>query len=236
MQAMKMEAVGRLAGGVAHDFNNLLTVIIGNVELALGKVQQSAPVAGMLSEVGKAAERAARLTQQLLAFSRKQIIEPKDLNLNDLIADLYAMLVRLIREDIKIQVLPGKDLGMIKVDAGQFQQVLVNLVVNARMRCPAAGRSSSRLRTRSLDDGYCSRHPYVQPGRYVIVAVSDTGHGMEDEVKAHIFEPFYTTKAKGVGTGRPGDGLRCGEAGGGLHRGVFGDRDGDDLQDLPAAC
>ncbi len=201
LQAMKMEAVGRLAGGVAHDFNNLLTVIIGNVELALGKVQASAPVAGMLSEANKAAERAARLTQQLLAFSRKQIIEPKDLNLNDLIADLNAMLVRLIREDIKIQFLPGRDLGVVKVDAGQFQQVLVNLVVNARDAMPGGGKIVIETSNAELDDGYCSSHPYVKPGRYVMVAVSDTGQGMEDEVKSHIFEPFFTTKAKGVGTG-----------------------------------
>jgi len=201
LQAMKMEAVGRLAGGVAHDFNNLLTVIIGNVDLALGKVQQSEPVAGMLSEVNKAAERASRLTQQLLAFSRKQIIEPKDLNLNDLIGDLNAMLVRLIREDIKIQILPGKDLGVVKVDAGQFQQVLVNLVVNARDAMPSGGKIVIETSNAELDDGYCSRHPYVKPGRFVIVAVSDTGHGMNDEVKSHIFEPFFTTKAKGAGTG-----------------------------------
>ena len=200
-QAMKMEAVGRLAGGVAHDFNNLLTVIIGNVSLALGKVQQTAPVAGMLSEVNKAAERAARLTQQLLAFSRKQIIEPKVLSLNDLISELNAMLVRLIREDINIRILPGKDLGVVKVDAGQFQQVLVNLVVNARDAIPGGGEIVIETSNAELDDDYCARHPYVKPGRYVVVTVSDTGHGMSNEVKSQIFEPFFTTKAKGSGTG-----------------------------------
>jgi PAS domain S-box-containing protein len=200
-QAMKMEAVGRLAGGVAHDFNNLLTVIIGNVSLALGEVQESAPVAGMLSEVNKAAERAARLTQQLLAFSRKQIIEPKVLNLSDLISDLNAMLVRLIREDINIQILPGKDLGVVKVDTGQFEQILVNLVVNARDAMPGGGKIVIETSNVELGDGYCSRHPYVKPGRFVMVAVSDTGHGMSEEIKAHIFEPFFTTKAKGSGTG-----------------------------------
>jgi len=200
-QAMKMDAVGRLAGGVAHDFNNLLTVIIGNVSLALGKVQQSAPVAGILSEVNKAAERAARLTQQLLAFSRKQIIEPKILNFNDLIADLNAMLVRLIREDINIRILPGEDLGMVKIDAGQFQQVLVNLVVNARDAMPGGGAILIETSNAELDSTYCARHPYVKPGRYVMVTVSDTGHGMSKEVKSQIFEPFFTTKAKGSGTG-----------------------------------
>ena len=200
-QAMKMEAVGRLAGGVAHDFNNLLTVIIGNVSLALARLPQSAPAAGMLSEVNKAAQRAALLTQQLLAFSRKQIIEPKILNLNDLIADLNAMLVRLIREDIRIRILPGKDLGAVKIDAGQFQQILVNLVVNARDAMPAGGMITIETSNEVLDDAYCARRPYVKPGKFVMVAVSDTGHGMSEDVKAHVFEPFFTTKAKGSGTG-----------------------------------
>jgi CheY-like chemotaxis protein len=198
---MKMEAVGRLAGGVAHDFNNLLTVIIGNVSLARMKLVPSDPAGGLLAEVNKAAERAARLTQQLLAFSRKQIIEPKVLNLNDLIADVNAMLVRLIREDIKIQILPGKDLGAVQVDAGQFDQVMVNLVVNARDAMPGGGKIVIETSNAELDDGYCFTHPYVKPGRFVMVAVSDTGHGMSREVKAHMFEPFFTTKTKGSGTG-----------------------------------
>lgn len=200
-QAMKMEAVGRLAGGIAHDFNNLLTAIIGNVSMAQAKLSTDDPVTGVLMEANKAADRAAALTQQLLAFSRKQIIEPKVLNLNDLIADLNAMLVRLIREDIKIRILPGKDLGVVKVDMGQFQQVLVNLVVNARDAMPGGGKIVIETSNVELDDGYCSMHPYVKPGRFVMVAVSDTGHGMSEEVKAHIFEPFFTTKAKGSGTG-----------------------------------
>ena len=202
-QAMKMEAVGRLAGGVAHDFNNLLTVIIGNVSLALGK--RPAVRSGRRDparEVNKAAERAARLTQQLLAFSRKQIIEPKILDLNDLIADLNAMLVRLIGENIElITDPPGEDLGLVKVDAGQFEQILVNLVVNARDAMPDGGKIVIETSNAELDDGYCSRHPYVKPGRFVMVAVSDTGHGMSEEVKAQIFEPFFTTKPKGSGTG-----------------------------------
>jgi PAS domain S-box-containing protein len=200
-QAMKMEAVGRLAGGIAHDFNNLLTAIIGNVSMAQAKLSTDDPVTGVLIEANKAADRAAALTQQLLAFSRKQIIEPKVLNLNDLIADLNAMLVRLIREDIKIRILPGEDLRSVKVDMGQFQQVLVNLVVNARDAMPGGGKIVIETSNAELDDGYCSMHPYVKPGRFVMVAVSDTGHGMSEEVKAHIFEPFFTTKAKGSGTG-----------------------------------
>lgn len=200
-QAMKMEAVGRLAGGVAHDFNNLLTAIIGNIFLAQGKLPPSHPAAGYLKEAIKAAERSTALTQQLLAFSRKQMIEPKILSLNDLIADLNVMLVRLIREDIKIRILPGKALGSVNVDAGQFQQVLVNLVVNARDAMPSGGTIVIETSNAELDDDYCARHPYVKPGKFVMLAVSDTGHGMGEEVKEHIFEPFFTTKANGRGTG-----------------------------------
>ncbi len=201
VQAMKMEAVGRLAGGVAHDFNNILTAIIGNVSLVHMKLSPTDPAAAMLAEANKAAERAATLTQQLLAFSRKQIIEPKILNLNDLIADLNAMLVRLIREDIELRIHQEKRLGSVKVDASQFQQVLVNLVVNARDAMPDGGKIVIETSNAELDDAYCARRPYVKPGRFVMVAVSDTGHGMSEEVKTHIFEPFFTTKVVGSGTG-----------------------------------
>ena len=200
-QAMKMEAVGRLAGGVAHDFNNLLTVIIGNVALALGKVPQPGPVAGMLSEVNKAAEKAAALTQQLLAFSRKQIIEPKVLDLNILTANMTNMLVRLIGENIDLKTVPGQDLGLVKVDAGQFEQILANLAVNSRDAMPKGGILLIETANVDLDEEYCARHPYVRPGRFVQLAVSDTGHGISEEVKKQIFEPFFTTKAKGTGTG-----------------------------------
>ena len=200
-QAMKMEAVGRLAGGVAHDFNNLLTAIIGNVSLAQSKLSPSDPVMGVLMETNKAADRAAALVKQLLAFSRKQIIEPKVLNLNSLIADLNAMLVRLIREDIRIQFLPGNNLGAVKVDPGHFQQILVNLVVNARDAMAGSGEILIETSNVDLDDGYCAGRSYLKPGRFVMITVSDTGHGMSEEVKAHIFEPFFTTKGKGRGTG-----------------------------------
>ena len=235
-QAMKMDAVGRLAGGVAHDFNNLLTVIIGNVSLALGKVQQSAPVAGILSEVNKAAERAARLTQQLLAFSRKQIIEPKILNFNDLIADLNAMLVRLIREDIDIRILPGKDLGMVKVDAGQFQQVLVNLVVNARDAMPGGGAIVIETSNAELDSTLLCQASLCQAGK---VRHGDRErHGARDEQGGQIADIRAVLHHEGErerDRAWPGDDLRRGEAGRRLHRGVFGGREGDDLQDLPAA-
>lgn len=200
-QAMKMEAVGRLAGGVAHDFNNLLTAIIGNVSLTLMKLPPSDPIADMLAEANKAADRAATLTRQLLAFSRKQIIEPKVLNLNELIRDLHSLLVRVIREDIEIQHVPGDDLGSVKVDVGQFQQVLVNLMVNARDAMPNGGRIVIETSNVDLDEEYCSAHPYVEAGRFVMLAVSDTGFGMSEEVRSHIFEPFFTTKTKGSGTG-----------------------------------
>ena len=200
-QAMKMEAVGRLAGGVAHDFNNLLTAIMGNVSLALMKLSPSDPAGGLLAEANKAAESAASLTQQLLAFSRKQIIKPKVLDLNILIADMNKMLVRLIGENIDLKTFPGEDLGMVMVDAGQFEQILVNLAVNARDAMPEGGKLLIETVNVDLDKEYCLMHPYVRPGRYVMLAVSDTGHGMSEEVKRQVFEPFFTTKPKGTGTG-----------------------------------
>jgi PAS domain S-box-containing protein len=200
-QSQKMEAVGRLAGGVAHDFNNLLTAIIGNVSLALMKLPLSDPAGDYLTEANKAAERATALVRQLLAFSRKQIIEPKVLDLNLLIADLNKMLVRLIGENIDLETVPGEDLGLVKVDAGQFEQVMVNLVVNARDAMPEGGKLLIETANVDLNEEYCVRHPYVQPGRFIMLAVSDTGHGMNKEVRKHIFEPFFTTKPRGSGTG-----------------------------------
>jgi CheY-like chemotaxis protein len=193
--------VGRLAGGVAHDFNNLLTAIIGNIALAQMRLSPGDPAAKMLAEANQAADRAAALTQQLLAFSRKQIIEPKVVDLNRMIGELHTMLVRLIREDIEIRYSPGEALRPVKIDVGQFQQVLVNLVVNSRDAMPDGGTILVETSNVELDEGYCARHPYVRPGRYVLLAVSDTGCGMTEEVKTHIFEPFFTTKPKGSGTG-----------------------------------
>jgi PAS domain S-box-containing protein len=200
-QAMKMEAVGRLAGGVAHDFNNLLTAIMGNVSLAIMKLSPSDPAGGLLAEANKAAESAASLTQQLLAFSRKQIIKPKVLDLNILIADMNKMLVRLIGENIDLKTVPGEGLGLVKVDAGQFEQILVNLAVNARDAMPEGGKILIETVNVDLDKEYCVVHPYVLPGRFVMLAVSDMGQGMSEEVKRQIFEPFFTTKPKGTGTG-----------------------------------
>jgi PAS domain S-box-containing protein len=200
-QAMKIEAVGRLAGGVAHDFNNLLTVITGYSELLLKKIGKESPMHRDVEEIKRAGERAASLTQQLLAFSRKQIIEPKVVRLDLLVADMQAMLTRLIGEDIALQATTGKSLGSVKVDPGQFQQILMNLMVNARDAMPDGGTIGIETANVDLDEGYCAVHPYVIPGRFVMLSVSDTGHGMSEEVKAQIFEPFFTTKERGSGTG-----------------------------------
>jgi PAS domain S-box-containing protein len=200
-QAMKMEAVGRLAGGVAHDFNNLLTVIMGYSELLLQKTGKESSGHREMEEIKRAGERAASLTQQLLAFSRKQIIEPKVVRLDLLVADMQAMLTRLIGEDIALQSTTGRSLGSVKVDPGQFQQILMNLVVNARDAMPDGGKIVIETANVDLDGGYCALHPYIIPGRFVMLSVSDTGHGMSEEVKKHIFEPFFTTKERGRGTG-----------------------------------
>lgn len=200
-QAMKMEAIGRLAGGIAHDFNNLLTAIIGNVEMAQLQINASSPLYQSLEEIGKAAESAASLTRQLLAFSRKQIIEPQVLNLNELISNLRKMLARLIGEDVILETILAKQLGSIKIDPGQFEQVIVNLAVNARDSMPNGGRLQIETANIELDQDYCDHHAGTQPGAYVLLAVSDTGHGMSPEIKARIFEPFFTTKPKGHGTG-----------------------------------
>jgi PAS domain S-box-containing protein len=200
-QAMKMEAVGRLAGGVAHDFNNILTVISGNVELARMGLSPSDPLNRCLDQVAKASDSAASLTRQLLAFSRKQIIEPRVLNLNDLVRNVQQMLARLIGENVELRTNLRDDLKAVKVDPGQFEQVLVNLAVNARDAMPEGGRLSIETANVTLDERYCETHSQAQPVGYVLLAVSDTGHGMSPEVKEHLFEPFFTTKGKGRGTG-----------------------------------
>jgi PAS domain S-box-containing protein len=202
LQSQKMEAVGRLAGGVAHDFNNLLTVINGYSELLLGKIGKESPMHREVEEIRRAGERAASLTQQLLAFSRKQIIEPKVVDLNLLMADLGKMLVRLIGENIDLKIVHGKNLGLVKVDSGQFDQVMINLAVNARDAMPGGGTLLIETANVELDEEYCAQRPYeIHPGRFVRLAVSDTGHGMTEETRKQIFEPFFTTKEKGKGTG-----------------------------------
>ncbi len=200
LQAQKMEAVGRLAGGVAHDFNNLLTVISGYADLLLdgtpGSTQRN-----QLEEIKRAAERATSLTRQLLAFSRKQVITPRILNLNAVVTAAQDMLSRLLGEDIGLTTNLAPSLGHIKADPGQIEQVIMNLVVNARDAMPKGGRLMIETAHVNLDEEYARSHPYVEPGNYVLLALSDTGCGMDAETQSHIFEPFFTTKARGKGTG-----------------------------------
>jgi PAS domain S-box-containing protein len=197
-QAMKMEAVGRLAGGVAHDFNNLLTAILGNLSLAQ-EHPEAAPE--LLADAQGAAERAARLTQQLLAFSRKQIIAPRVLDLNALVTEVGRMLGRLVGEEVRLVTSLAEELWLVKVDAGQLEQVLVNLAVNARDAMPGGGTLTLATSNVVLDATASARHPQARPGPFVRLTVSDTGCGMTDEVRARLFEPFFTTKAVGAGTG-----------------------------------
>ncbi len=199
--SQKMESIGRLAGGVAHDFNNLLTAISGNAELALGMLEPSHPVREDLKAIEDAAGRAASLTRQLLAFARKQIIEPHVLNLNDLVLDMDKLLRRLIGADIELVTLPAPDLANVKVDLSQIEQVLVNLVVNARDAMPIGGQLTIETGNVLLDESYVRSYVNMAPGHYIVLAVSDTGVGMSPEVQARLFEPFFTTKDPGKGTG-----------------------------------
>lgn len=200
-QAQKMEAVGKLAGGVAHDFNNLLTVILGFSAFLEAQLPATDPMKGSILEIKKAGERAAHLTRQLLAFSRKAVVEPKVLDLNALVADTEKMLQRLIGEDIRLTATFDPALGRVRADAGQIEQVIVNLAVNARDAMPQGGELAIATRNVELGDDYAMLHPQVKPGRYVMLSVRDNGSGMSQETKAHIFEPFFTTKGPGKGTG-----------------------------------
>lgn len=200
-QAQKMESIGQLAGGVAHDFNNLLTAILGNTELALMDMDAQDKLYARLMVVKKAAKSAAELTKQLLAFSRKQIIEPKVINLNDLIENMNKMLVRLIGENITLRTNPQAGLFLIKVDPGQIEQIILNLVVNARDAMPEGGVLTMETANVVLDEAYRQSHAYAALGEHVMLAVSDTGTGMDEDIKQHLFEPFFTTKAQGKGTG-----------------------------------
>jgi two-component system cell cycle sensor histidine kinase/response regulator CckA len=200
-QSQKMEAVGQLAGGIAHDFNNLLTVIIGNVEIQQSMIEAASPLAEPIDEVRKAADRAAALTRQLLAFSRRQVLEPKVLDINALITNLEKMLRRLISEDVKLIAVLDPSIGSMLADAGQLEQIIVNLSVNARDAMPDGGTLTIETANVELDEQYAREHLTVRPGPYVMIAVTDTGNGMGPETQSRIFEPFFTTKGPGKGTG-----------------------------------
>ncbi len=200
-QAHKMEAVGRLAGGVAHDFNNLLTVIRGHCDLLVDSTPAEDPHRHNVEQIQKAAGRAVSMTRQLLAFSRMQVLQPRVLGLNAIIADMAKMLPRLIGEHIEYIFQPAADLANVKADPGQIEQVLLNLVVNARDAMPGGGTLTVRTQNVAMTDVEARKRPPMTPGRYVLLSVSNTGHGMSAEIKSHIFEPFYTTKEAGKGTG-----------------------------------
>ena len=200
-QSQKMEAVGRLAGGVAHDFNNLLTVILGYSQILAEGVPAGSRLAESTAQIKSAAHKASGITSQLLAFSRKQVLSPRVVNLNDIMMNLDSLLRRLIGEDIEVLTVPASNLGSVKADPGQIEQVMMNLALNARDAMPHGGKLTLETSNAQLDANYARNHRPVEPGPYVMLAVSDTGHGMTPETQARIFEPFYTTKEVGKGTG-----------------------------------
>jgi nitrogen-specific signal transduction histidine kinase len=200
-QSQKMEAVGTLAGGIAHDFNNLLTVISGYSELVRGQLGPESRLLTEVDEIQKASERAASLTRQLLAFSRKQMLRPQSISLNRVISGTEPMLSRLIGEHISLRLALDPGVRMVKADPGQIEQVILNLAVNARDAMPRGGRLTIETREVELDEMNAQHHGVAKPGSYVLLAVTDTGQGMDKETLSHLFEPFFTTKHMGRGTG-----------------------------------
>jgi PAS domain S-box-containing protein len=200
-QSQKMEAIGVLAGGIAHDFNNLLTLVGGYCQLSLLELKEGDPLKGNIEEIKTAADRATALTRQVLAFSRRQVLDMKVLDLNAIITDMEKMLRRVIGEDIELVTFLADDLGTVKTDPGWIEQVIMNLAVNARDVMPSGGKLIVETVNAELDESHARSHVAVKPGRYVKLCVSDTGKGMAPEVREHLFEPFFTTKEKGKGTG-----------------------------------
>jgi two-component system cell cycle sensor histidine kinase/response regulator CckA len=200
-QAQKMEAVGRLAGGVAHDFNNLLMVIKGHTELLLNTLPPLEPTTRKIEQIDRSADRAAALTRQLLAFSRMQVLQPQIINMNSIVEEMGKLLPRLIGEDVELLIRTDEHLGAIRADASQMEQVLMNLAVNARDALPNGGKLVIETLNCDIDHAFTASHPLMKPGSYVVLVVTDSGTGMDAETQAHIFEPFFTTKEKGKGTG-----------------------------------
>lgn len=200
-QAQKLEAIGLLAGGVAHDFNNLLTIILGFADMCRGALDDSKTLLRSLDEIQNAAQRAAALTRQLLAFGRKQVMQPRMISVNDELTEIHRMLRRVLREDIALNLVLAPDIGVVKTDPVQVQQILLNLAMNAQDAMPDGGRLTIETANVDLDESHALAHREVQPGPYVQLAVSDTGTGMDTTTLAHIFEPFFTTKSLGKGTG-----------------------------------
>ncbi len=200
-QAQKMESIGRLAGGIAHDFNNMLTAIMGNTHMLMMNMEAGSSQHAKLGVVMKAAESAAGLTKQLLAFSRRQIIEPRVIHLNLIVKQMANMLDTMIGEDVQLKTVLHAATGKIKADPGQIEQIIINLAVNARDAMPDGGKLILETAEVFLDEYYCRNHPYIRPGDYILLAISDTGTGMTEELKKNLFEPFFTTKPKGKGTG-----------------------------------
>ncbi|MFA4835179.1 MAG: ATP-binding protein [Dehalococcoidia bacterium] len=201
LQSQKMEAIGRLAGGIAHDFNNLLTIIQGHAQLSILRLREGDPLRENIERIERASERATALTHQLLAFSRRQIMEMMVLDLNQILQRVDRMLRRVIGEDIELETFLSEPIGKVKTDQGQIEQVIMNIAVNARDAMPDGGKLIIETANVELDEEYARAHIAVNPGRYVMISLSDTGVGMTPEVRERIFEPFFTTKEKGKGTG-----------------------------------
>jgi len=200
-QSHKMEAIGRLAGGIAHDFNNLLTTILGYSEMLLSEGTATKEALESVREISKSAQRAAALTQQLLAYSRKQVLRPEELDINELVANVTKMLRRLIHENIQLNTVLDPKIGWVKADPAQLEQVIINLAINARDSMPEGGKLTIETQDLVLDESYCKLRPEVIPGEYVMLAVTDTGCGIDEKNQKQIFEPFFTTKEPGRGTG-----------------------------------